>query len=87
MTKAASAALVIFTAVFAYTDLMWPLIVNTDLKMMTLSAGLSSLRGQFFTDYPLLMAGAILAIWPMLLLYIIFQKQFIEGIALAGMKA
>lgn len=86
LTKSATAALAVFTAVFAYTDLMWPLIVNTDLTKMTLSAGLSSLKGQFFTDYPLLMAGSLLAIWPMLILYIIFQKQFIEGITLAGLK-
>ncbi|MCL2043916.1 MAG: carbohydrate ABC transporter permease [Treponema sp.] len=87
LTKTFLAALSVFTAVFAYTDLMWPLIVNTDLNMMTLSAGLSSLRGQFTTNFPVLMAGSLLAMWPMILLYIFFQKHFVEGIALTGTKA
>ena len=43
MTGTSVAALTIFTAVFAYGDLMWPLVVNSDLKMMTLSSGLSTL--------------------------------------------
>ena len=87
LTKTFLAALAVFTAVFAYTDLMWPLIVNTDINMMTLSAGLSSLRGQFTTNYPVLMAGSLLAMWPMILLYIFFQRQFVEGIDLTGTKA
>jgi len=86
LTKASMAALTIFTAVFAYADLMWPLIANTDLNKMTLSAGLSTLRGQFTTNYPVLMAGSMLAMIPMVVLYLAFQKQFIEGIAMTGGK-
>ena len=86
LTKASMAALTIFTAVFAYGDLMWPLIANTDLGKMTLSAGLSTLRGQFTTNYPVLMAGSMLAMIPMIILYLLFQKQFIEGIAMTGGK-
>ncbi len=86
LTKASMAALTIFTAVFAYADLMWPLIANTDLNKMTLSAGLSTLRGQFTTNYPVLMAGSMLAMIPMVILYMVFQKQFIEGIAMTGGK-
>ena len=84
LTKASMAALTIFTAVFAYADLMWPLIANTDLNMMTLSAGLSTLRGQFTTNYPMLMAGSMLAMIPMVILYLVFQKQFVVGIAVTG---
>lgn len=73
-------------AVFAYADLMWPLIANTDLNKMTLSAGLSTLRGQFTTNYPVLMAGSMLAMVPMVILYLVFQKQFIEGSAMTGGK-
>lgn len=86
LTKSSMAALTIFTAVFAYADLMWPLIANTDLGKMTLSAGLSTLRGQFTTNYPVLMAGSLLAMIPMVILYLVFQKQFIEGIAMTGGK-
>ena len=86
LTGSSMAALGIFTAVFAYSDLMWPLICNTDLNMMTLSAGLSTLNGQYTTNFPVLMAGSILAMIPMVILYLAFQKNFIEGIAMTGGK-
>ncbi|MDE7318494.1 MAG: carbohydrate ABC transporter permease [Lachnospiraceae bacterium] len=86
LTSSSVAALTVFTAVFAYTDLMWPLIVNTNINATTLSAGLSSLNGQFSTNYPVLMAGSLLAMLPMVVLYLIFQRQFIEGVAMTGGK-
>ena len=86
LTGSSCAALAIFTAVFAYSDLMWPLICNIDLNMMTLSAGLSTLNGQYTTNFPVLMAGSLLAMIPMVILYLIFQKQFIQGIAMTGGK-
>ena len=86
LTKTAMMALAVFTAVFAYSDMMWPLIVNNNINMMTLSAGISSMQGQYTTRYPILMAGSTLAMIPMLVLYLIFQRQFIEGIALTGTK-
>ena len=52
--------------------------------MMTLSAGLSTLNGQYTTNFPVLMAGSLLAMIPMVILYLIFQKQFIQGIAMTG---
>mgnify|MGYP002509836622 CR=1 FL=1 len=86
LTRSSVAALTVFTAVFAYSDLMWPLVVNSDLNMMTLSSGLATLRGQFSTNFPVLMAGSLLAMLPMVVLYLFFQKQFIEGIAMTGSK-
>jgi multiple sugar transport system permease protein len=65
---------------------MWPMIVNTSPDKMTLAAGLSYLQGQYLTDYPSIMAGALLSIIPLIIIYAIFQKQFIEGIALTGIK-
>ncbi len=86
LTTSSIAALAVFTAVFAYSDLMWPLIVNSDLNMMTLSSGLATLRGQFMPNYPILMAGSLLAMLPMIILYLFFQRQFIEGVAMTGSK-
>ena len=65
---------------------MWPLIVNMSIDKMTLSAGLVSLMGQYFVDYPQLMAGSLIAIVPMIILFLLFQKQFVEGIATSGSK-
>ena len=86
LTGTSVAALTIFTAVFAYGDLMWPQIVNNDINMFTLSAGLATLRGMNTTDFPMLMAGSLLAMLPMVVLYLIFQRQFVEGIAGTGGK-
>ena len=86
LTSSSVAALTVFTAVFAYGDLMWPQVVTSDVKMMTLSAGLANLRGQFTTNFPVLMAGSLLAMLPMIILYLIFQRQFIEGVAMTGGK-
>ncbi|KAF1301985.1 carbohydrate ABC transporter permease [Enterococcus saccharolyticus] len=79
-------ALGIFTALFAFKDLMWPLIVNTSIDKMPLASGLANLQGQYATNFPQLMAGSLLAIWPMVVVFIIFQKKFIEGIATTGGK-
>ena len=86
LTKTPMIALGIFTAIFAWSDLMWPLIVNMSMEKMTLASGLASLSGQFITDYPVMMAGAFIAMWPMIIVYLIFQKQFVQGIALTGGK-
>ncbi len=79
-------ALGILTLRFAWNDLMWPLIVNTSTDKMTLSAGLAFMQGQYITNYPVMMAGDVLAVLPLLILFVIFQKQFVEGIALSGIK-
>ncbi|WHY95079.1 carbohydrate ABC transporter permease [Neobacillus cucumis] len=76
----------IFTTLWSWNELMWPMIVNSSSESMTLSVGLSSLQGQYLTNYPILMAGSFLAILPMLILFIFLQKQFIEGIAVTGGK-
>ena len=86
LAKPGMISLSIFTALFAWKDLMWPLIVNADLDKMPLSAGLASLIGQFSTDYPVLMAGSVISIIPMIIVFIIFQRQFISGIAGTGGK-
>lgn len=87
LAKPGLVALGIFTSLFAYKDLMWPLIVNMSTDKMPLAAGLSSLQGQYMTHYEQIMAGSMIAIWPMLLIFIIFQKQFIQSIASTGLKS
>lgn len=86
LARSGLVSLSVFTALFAYKDLMWPLIANISQDKMSLSAGITTLQGQFTTNYPELMAGSVISIIPMVILYIIFQKQFIEGIANTGGK-
>jgi multiple sugar transport system permease protein len=86
LTRSSMVSLGIFTALFAFKDLMWPMIVCTKSETTTLSAGLAKMQGQYGSDYPAMMASAVLAIVPMVVIYIIFQKQFVEGIATSGGK-
>lgn len=86
LVQAGIVALVIFTAKFAWNDFMWPLIVNTDPAMMTLAPALSLLKGQYATNFPVQMAGAVMSVIPMIILFFVFQKQFIEGVAQSGIK-
>lgn len=86
LTRSSMVALGIFTAVFAFKDLMWPMIVNSDKNMLVLSSALAKMQGQFSTNFPQLMAASLIACVPMIVIYVIFQKQFIEGIATSGGK-
>lgn len=86
LAKPGLVALGILTMIWSWNDLLWPLIINTDPNKLTLSVGLASLQGQFQTDYPVLMAGSLLATIPVILVFIIMQKQVVEGIALSGSK-
>ena len=86
LTRSSMVSLGIFTAVFAFKDLMWPMIVCTNANTTTLSAGLAKMQGQYGSEYPTMMAAATLAVLPMVIIYVIFQKQFVEGIATSGGK-
>ncbi|MBR7795738.1 ABC transporter permease subunit [Agaribacter marinus] len=86
LAKPGLIALAIFTILWSWNDFLWPLIVNSSPDKMPLSAGLASLQGQYSTNYPVLMAGTFLASWPLIIIFMLFQKAFVEGIALSGRK-
>jgi multiple sugar transport system permease protein len=79
-------ACIIINGLWSWNNLMWPLIVNTTTEKLTLPVGLASLSSRAGVEYPLLMAGALMAVIPMLMLFILFQRYFIQGIASAGVK-
>ena len=79
-------ALGLLVAIWSWNDLLWPLVVNTDPEKMPLSAGLATLKGEHLTNYPVLMAGSLMASLPLIVAFIIFQKQLIQGIATTGIK-
>ncbi|MFI8788880.1 hypothetical protein [Streptomyces sp. NPDC055105] len=60
--------------------------VNTDPAKMPISAGLTSLEGQFETNYPVMMAGSLIASLPVIVLYLFLQRHFVQGIAQSGTK-
>jgi multiple sugar transport system permease protein len=79
-------ALGILTMLWSWNDFFWPLVVNNDPQQMTLPAGLASLQGQVMTDYPVLMAGSLLATLPVIAVFVVMQRQFVQGIAFTGSK-
>lgn len=79
-------ALGILTMVQAWNDLLWPLVVNSSPDKMPIAAGLANLQGAYVSNYPLLMAGAIMATAPIIILFAVLQRHFISGLASAGLK-
>jgi multiple sugar transport system permease protein len=79
-------ALGILTVIQSWNDLLWPLVINTAPNKMTLTVGLSYLQGQYMTNYPVLMAGSLIATIPLLVVFVTMQRRVMEGIALSGSK-
>ncbi|OGS21674.1 MAG: sugar ABC transporter permease [Elusimicrobia bacterium RIFOXYA2_FULL_39_19] len=86
LSKPALATLGTFTFLGAWNDFMWPLIVLNSPEKMTLPVGLAYFTGQYTTDWPLLMAGSMIILLPVILLYIFNQRFFVKGIVMSGMK-
>ncbi len=80
------AALTVLTSLYSWNDLLWPLIATSSPGMMTLPVGLANLQGQYGTDYPTLMAGSFIASLPLIVIFIVLQRQFFAGIASSGLK-
>lgn len=86
LAKPGLVALSILTILASWRDLLWPLVVNTDPSKQPLAVGLAGLKGEYYTNYPVLTAGALLAMLPVVVLFAIMQRQFIQGIAFSGSK-
>lgn len=84
LTKSAVTALVIFTVMYSWNDLLWPLIVSSSTRTRVLSVGMALLQGQHQTYYNQIMAGAVITTIPVLLLFSMLQKHFVAGIAMSG---
>jgi multiple sugar transport system permease protein len=69
----------------SWNDFLWPLIITDSLDMRTLPVGLSAFQGQYGVRWNLLMAGSVIAMLPVLIVYMIGQQYFIRGITLTGM--
>jgi multiple sugar transport system permease protein len=81
----AVATLAIFTFLGQWNNFLWPLIATTSEEMWTLPVGLASFQGQYSIQWHLLMAGSVIAVVPILIIYLIGQKWFVRGITLTGM--
>lgn len=78
----------LFNFVGNWNDLLWPLIMTSDSQVRPLTAGLALITGSATATAPygVMMAGALVAVLPLVILYLIVQRRFIEGVALTGLK-
>ena len=86
LSGAALAALAIFTFTFQWDNFLWPLVVLDDPGLYTLPLGLAQFRGRGTVDMGLVSAASFVAVLPVLIVYVLAQRRFIEGITLTGMK-
>jgi multiple sugar transport system permease protein len=86
MSRPLIAVLVILTFMYRWNEFAWPLIVLNDQQLFTVPIGLAFLQTQYGTDYPALMGMALLSTLPILAVFALFQRQFVEGVARSGLK-
>lgn len=81
----AIAALTIFIFLGSWNDFLWPLVITNSLEMRTLPVGLSMFQSQYTVQWHLLMAGSVIALVPVLVIYVVAQRWFVQGVTLSGM--
>lgn len=86
LVRPALAALGIFTLVVNWEEFLWPLIVTNTDAVRTLPVGLQAFSNQYMSNIHWQMAGAVVAAAPLIGAFLLFQRQFIQGIALTGLK-
>lgn len=86
MQSAAISALTVFQFMFGWKFFIWPLIVTDSSKKFTLEIGLQIFATKEPLDYQMQMAGAVLGMLPILAVYLVFRKRFVNGIVLTGIK-
>ncbi|WP_442543100.1 carbohydrate ABC transporter permease [Arthrobacter sp. KN11-1C] len=79
-------ALVIITVLWSWNDLLWPLVVTSTANAAPLSVGLSNLQGEHANNYPILMAASLMAMAPILIMFLLMQKRVMAGIGRSGLK-
>jgi alpha-1,4-digalacturonate transport system permease protein len=86
MARPVIAVLTIFSFMWRWNDYLWPLIVLSDPKKYTIQLAIANFMGQYTIDWNSILAMGVVGIIPLLIIYIIFQKQFISGVVTSGLK-
>jgi multiple sugar transport system permease protein len=86
LARPAIAAVVIFAFVQSWNDLLWPLLVLSNPDIMTIPVGLATVQGSFGIRYADVMASAVLGAIPLVAVFLLFQRNIVEGIAGTGLK-
>jgi multiple sugar transport system permease protein len=84
--KPAITTLIIFTFVNTWNDFLGPMIYLTKIELKTIQIGLRMFTTQYTSDYALIMAASVVALIPVLVIFLALQKQFVQGVASSGIK-
>ncbi|MFF1573949.1 carbohydrate ABC transporter permease [Leifsonia sp. NPDC058292] len=79
-------ALAILTVLNEWKELLWPIVVNRDVDQLTLGPGIALLRGTAVTDWNVLMSAGVMAALPMILIFLLLQRNFVSSFATSGLK-
>jgi multiple sugar transport system permease protein len=86
LARSALLAFGVLVTLWSWNDFLWPLIITNSTSMQMLSVGINYFQGQFTTNFAVMMAAATVATRPMLIIFVLVQRQLIEGITLSGLK-
>ncbi|MBM4085553.1 MAG: carbohydrate ABC transporter permease, partial [Planctomycetes bacterium] len=86
LSKPALATLTIFSFMGAWQSFIWPLIVTNSKELKVLYVGLAAFQGMYTTDWTLLMAASLMALLPVIIVFLLGQRYFVEGIRLGAVK-
>jgi ABC-type glycerol-3-phosphate transport system permease component len=86
LSKPLLAVLTLLSLMYQWNDFLWPLIVLRDPSLYTLPIGLQFLQGQYQTDYGALMAMTLITVGPLVVLFLVFQRWFVQGFATTGIR-
>ncbi|MGY4720552.1 carbohydrate ABC transporter permease [Naumannella huperziae] len=86
LCRPALAALATLEIIFIYNDFFWPLLFITSGDRLPVTTAIKNLQGQFFSDYNLLAAGALITLIPTLIVYLLLQRHFVAGLTLGSSK-
>lgn len=86
LSRPALGTLTILSFMGNWNAFLWPLIVTTSPRLMTLPVGLATLQGRYLTEWNMVMAGAVLNVLPMIVIYLLAQKEFVKGVTMSGIK-
>ncbi|SEP69497.1 carbohydrate ABC transporter permease [Microlunatus flavus] len=86
LSKPLLAVLTLLSLMYQWNDFLWPLIVLRDPSLYTLPIGLQFLQGQYQTDYGALMAMTLITVGPLVVLFLVFQRWFVQGFATSGIR-
>ena len=84
--KSIMSCLAIFSALWRWNDFMWPLLVVRNTEKFTVQLALATFQGQYNVDWQTVIAMSVVTMVPMMIIFVIFQKQIINGMALSGLK-